>query len=344
MTARNRIFEIRNLAHSYNGRPVLFVDDLAFERGSITGLTGPNGSGKSTLLKLLGFALKPSQGEILFNGRVQVPYSRAVRSKVTLLTQEPYLLKRTVFDNIAYGLKIRNRSADLASHIREALDLVGLDFKEFSQRRWHELSGGEAQRVALAARLVLKPEVLLLDEPTASVDVKSAKLIRNASLQAKNTWGTTLIIASHDWHWLSEISDRQLHIFKGQVVSAGMENIIPGPWAPSDLPGLVERSLGNGAAIKAVPPPNSGMTALINIDHIHFKTCDTHDDSVDENHLTGMVTRLILERKTGDILITLSIHDIQLTFKFPSNTISNLELFPGKTITLCFSARHIEWI
>ena len=101
------------------------------------------------------------------------------------------LKKRTVYKNIAYGLKVRGDRDNLTQSVHDALNMVGLDPDAFAQRQWDELSGGEAQRVALAARLVLKPRVLLLDEPTASVDAASSELIRVASLRARSEWGTT---------------------------------------------------------------------------------------------------------------------------------------------------------
>ena len=185
MTRDPSIYHLKNIRHYYGQKKVLDIGDLDIRTGSITGLMGPNGSGKSTLLKMLAFALKPTEGRIFYKGREESGFSPEVRLKVTLLTQKPYLLKRTVFDNIIYGLKIRNDRHNLEERVKTALSKVGLDFQTFSHRKWHQLSGGEAQRVALAARLILKPEVLLLDEPIASVDTKSAELIRTASLKAQ---------------------------------------------------------------------------------------------------------------------------------------------------------------
>ncbi len=139
---------------------MLDIDDFTIPAGSILGLSGPNGSGKTTLLKLLAFAMAPSQGEIFFDGKREFPMSARVRSRVTLMTQTPYLLKRSVMDNLAYGLKIRKDTKDLKERATWALTAVGLDFNEFHSRLWHQLSGGEAQRVALAARLILKPRAL----------------------------------------------------------------------------------------------------------------------------------------------------------------------------------------
>jgi NAD(P)-dependent dehydrogenase (short-subunit alcohol dehydrogenase family) len=101
--------------------------------------------------------------------------------------------------------------------VAQALLKVGLDPARFSHRSWRELSGGEAQRVALAARLVLEPKVLLLDEPTASVDRESSELILRAALDARDRWGTTLIIISHQLTWLRQIADRILSMDYGKL-------------------------------------------------------------------------------------------------------------------------------
>ena len=212
------IYQLENVVQRYNGKPVLEIERLELVSGTITGLVGPNGSGKSTLLKLLGFVERPSGGKVLFDGRPTLPFDNAVRSRVTLLTQEPYLLKRTVFNNVAYGLKVRGDRGDWSPVVNEALLKVGLDPFRFARRQWNELSGGEAQRVALAARLALKPKVLLLDEPTASVDAASSELIRIASLAARTEWGAAVVIASHDRQWLSDVCDDVLHLSDGKIV------------------------------------------------------------------------------------------------------------------------------
>ena len=230
--ATDPIYELKDIKHTY-GREMpgmtrkhaLVVDHLAISKSCITGLTGPNGSGKSTLLKLMAFAFKPTTGTVYLNGKAAFPFTRNVRFNVTLLTQEPYLLKRTVFHNIFYGMKLRGlhrqlTKAEQEHRISEAMEQVGLDFSSFAHRRWNELSGGEAQRVAMAARLVLRPQVLLLDEPTASVDVESADLIRKAANTALQMWGTTIIVASHDRNWLHGMCDTHLRLEQGRITSS----------------------------------------------------------------------------------------------------------------------------
>ncbi|HSO17970.1 MAG TPA: ATP-binding cassette domain-containing protein, partial [Desulfosarcina sp.] len=106
------IYAIEDLVHQYGARPVLAVDRLTVAPASIMGLVGPNGSGKSTLLKLMAFVLRPFRGRILFDGAPAHPFDDAVRFQVTLLTQDPYLMKRSVFNNIADGLKVRGDRGD----------------------------------------------------------------------------------------------------------------------------------------------------------------------------------------------------------------------------------------
>ena len=134
-----------------------------------------------------------------------------------MLPQEPYLLKRSVGDNISYGLKIRGAEGRKGK-VADALNRVGLDPVKFSGRSWHQLSGGEAQRVALAARLVLRPKVLLLDEPTASLDKESAARIKMASLAARREWGASLVVVSHDLAWLESVCDNILVLADGRLM------------------------------------------------------------------------------------------------------------------------------
>lgn len=208
------------------------MDDLRIERGSILGLAGHNGSGKSTLMRLLALLDLADEGCLRFKdnvfGRAAGPEAAAesglwkFRRDITMLGQESYLLKRSVGANLAYGLQLRGIKLTPAALLEQqsvSLRCVGLEPERYLHRSWRELSGGEAQRVALATRLILKPEVLLLDEPTASLDEDSAGLICKAALEARKRDGTTLIVVSHDWTWLKRISDNILRLKQGKVIS-----------------------------------------------------------------------------------------------------------------------------
>ena len=213
----NGLYELEGIIQQYGARTVLQVDYLTIDPNRIVGLSGPNGSGKSTLLRILAFLEDPVAGTVFFDGKPCSMRQDAVRKKVTLLSQEPYLLKRSVEANVAYGLKVRGE-ADTSKKVAEALDMVGLPAYRFAKRSWHELSGGEAQRVALATRLVLRPAVLLLDEPTSSLDAESTQRIKEASVAARQEWKATLVVASHDMPWLESVCDSILGLDDGRLV------------------------------------------------------------------------------------------------------------------------------
>ncbi|MCG8567453.1 MAG: energy-coupling factor ABC transporter ATP-binding protein [Desulfobacterales bacterium] len=315
------IYQLHHLVHYYGDKKVLDIPDLLLYPGSITGLMGPNGSGKSTLLKLLAFAVKPSEGSIRYKGKIEKPFSKSVRSRVTLLTQKPYLLKRSVFDNLAYGLKIRKDSRDLVPRIQKGLACVGLDFDTFARRQWHELSGGEAQRVAMAARLILEPEVLLLDEPVASVDQESAQRIRQAALDARDRFGTTLVIASHDANWLYECSDTQIHISKGCIQTMGEEIRIPWPVTNTTAPGSAR-----------IPRSQLHISPGPELD------CDTH--------FSGTIQAMHHIQKTGAIMTTLELDlpsgPAPLTLDLDMELARRQQLHPGRTLILGFKSRNLQ--
>lgn len=203
--ARRVLYEVRDLERCYGGRVALRLKHFSVERGRVVALTGPNGSGKSTLLRMLAFLEKPDAGSVEFYGTPGVP----PRHEATLLLQEPYLLKRSVFENVVFGLRVRGRRHDLQEQAAAALEAVGFAPGTVMRRQWRELSGGEKQRVALAARLVLHPLALLLDEPTSNLDARSAVAIHHAVLEAVRA-GTTVVVASHDKAWLEELDAQSL--------------------------------------------------------------------------------------------------------------------------------------
>lgn len=210
-------YRMQGIVQRYGGREVLCVPELEVSERSILGLYGPNGSGKSTLMRIMAFLEVPAEGCMEFFGQPCAREANGFRREVTLMTQDPYLLKRTVAANVAYGLKVRGKGMD-EDAVRWALEMVGLDPGAFLRRQWFELSGGEAQRVALAARLVLRPRVLLLDEPTASLDEESAVRIREAGLASREQWGATLVVVSHDMAWLRSVADEVRFMRKGRFV------------------------------------------------------------------------------------------------------------------------------
>ena len=337
------IYELKGIRHCYGDLVALGIEDFAISQGCIIGLVGPNGSGKSTLLRLLSFLEKPSQGEILFRGDRIESSTRAARLQVTLLNQEPYLLKRSVMENVAYGLKVRGKTQGYEKQVQEALHLVGLAPEEFAHRQWYELSGGEAQRVALASRLVLGPKVLLLDEPTSSVDAASAALIKEASLRAREQWGTTLVIASHDWSWLHEVCDEVLHLFRGSIIGSGMGNVIFGPWL-NRSDGFSERRLSNGEAIVVTSVPNENSVAVINPGSVSVHTAIPDEEIRRKNALPGTISALALQKRSGSVLVTAAVDSIYFHAELSDTEVRDRMLFPGRQAWVCFRPEDIRWV
>jgi len=199
------VYNIRDVEHRYGERLALRCNRLTVEPGRVVGIRGPNGAGKSTLLMVMSFLMAPASGEVLFCGQPGRCGDVSLRRQAVLLPQDPALLGRRVEANVLYGLRARGETDNDAAS--RALELVGLEPKRYLRRWWWELSGGEARRVALAARLALKPKVLLLDEPTASLDPESAELVRQAVLSARAHDGLTTVAVSHDSDWLDSLCD-----------------------------------------------------------------------------------------------------------------------------------------
>jgi tungstate transport system ATP-binding protein len=212
------IYNLQGVTKTYNGRCVLHVDALDIRRWEIFALVGPSGAGKSTLLRLLNFLEPPTSGAIHFldtgyDADSSVPL--AVRRRVTTVFQRPILLNRSVQDNVTYGLRLRNRRGT-SSLVKSTLEEVGLE--SLSSQRARTLSGGEAQRVALARAMVLRPDVLLLDEPTANLDPYNVGLIEKIVQQLNQEQGTTLILVTHNVFQAHRLAHRVALMLEGQIV------------------------------------------------------------------------------------------------------------------------------
>jgi tungstate transport system ATP-binding protein len=251
-------------------------------------------------------------------------------------------MKRTVFRNIAYGLQVRKDRGNWTPPVHDALGMVGLDPAIFAHRQWDALSGGEAQRVALAARLVLKPRVLLMDEPTASVDAASCELIRAASLRARSEWGATLVIASHDQEWLYDVCDEVIHLFKGKPVGTGRSNMIFGPWMPGEND-LYYKLLDDGSRFFVSPPENTDATAFIDPAAIRILRKGERTDNTDIVVFDGTVTRLSRERRTGDLFADIRNGSLTLVVQVNASHLAAMTLHPGWPVTLAYHPGSIHW-
>jgi tungstate transport system ATP-binding protein len=214
------LYTLDSIRKCYGKNVVLDIEGLAIVDGRLYTLIGANGAGKSTLLNILAFLSPPTSGEIFYAG-TRVDWSRRsvgeYRRKVTLLHQSPYLFGGTVRDNVAFGLKARGVPEEERERIvEEAFATVGL--QGFGDRKARELSGGETQRVAMARALVLRPEVLLLDEPLANIDRETTGLLETviASLPAQ---GTSVVMTTHNPDHPARLNGDAIFLAGGRIVS-----------------------------------------------------------------------------------------------------------------------------
>ncbi|ORJ60449.1 ATP-binding cassette domain-containing protein [Geothermobacter hydrogeniphilus] len=193
----------------------LRVNTLDLQAGGRYLLTGPNGAGKSTLLQLLAQLLVPQQGELWFAGEpVTGPRQRQqLRRQITLVEQSPFLFNGTVYQNLAFGLRLRDIKGDLQRRrIERALAAVGLE--GFESRHSDNLSGGEVQRVALARALVLRPRLLLLDEASAGLDTEALPMFEKLITDLSDK-GVTVVLAGHDQQQPRRLKTRLLPLRDG---------------------------------------------------------------------------------------------------------------------------------
>ncbi|MSS72653.1 MAG: phosphate ABC transporter ATP-binding protein [Candidatus Latescibacteria bacterium] len=209
------VYRLRGVQRRYAGRTVLDVGHLAISPGEMLAIVGPSGAGKSTLLRLLNFLEPPDAGSILFDGQ-PVPSSPplAIRRRVTTVFQRPVLLNRSVRDNVAYGLRLRGEPPD--GRVEEMLARMALT--PLARAPAHQLSGGEIQRVALARALVLHPDVLLLDEPTANLDPYNVALIESIVQEQNAGLRVTVVLVTHNVFQARRIAGRVGLLLDGRLI------------------------------------------------------------------------------------------------------------------------------
>ncbi len=224
------LYELKNLIKTYDQRTVLNLEKLSFKKNKVIGLLGPNGAGKTTLLEILAFLIRPSAGDLWFK-KEMVDFTSGklldMRRKVVLIQQQPLLFTTTVFKNVEYPLKIRKTPRIKRENIvKELLDLVGMG--EFTHSSAHKLSGGETHRVAIAQALAGFPKVILMDEPTASVDVENQINIERIIKEINRKKGISVIFTTHDMIQASRLADETLFLYEGKVAQSIYENIFSG--------------------------------------------------------------------------------------------------------------------
>lgn len=212
--------DLIKLRAGYGETAVLHEVSLQLAPGELLALLGPSGCGKTTLLKLIAGLLSPAAGDLMFNGQSVLPQP-AEKRDVAVVFQKPLLFPYlTVAENIGFGLKMRGCArADLQERVTKVLKLVHLT--GFEERKPHELSGGQAQRAALARALVTKPRVLLLDEPFSALDNSLRAEMRDLLRNLQQRLHLTTLFVTHDQAEAAALADRIALLLEGKLAQVG---------------------------------------------------------------------------------------------------------------------------
>lgn len=207
----------------YGPKRILNLDAFELERGQIFGLVGPNGAGKTTLLRILAGIDMKYTGDVTFDG-VSIRRDKKLLKKITYLSQTPYMLCDTVWENIAYPLKIRGLTEN---EIRYRVDSVieELSLEDQAYQLATQLSGGEAQKTALARALAFEPNVLLLDEPTASIDLETIDTIENTLKKRNVDQGMTIVMISHNRAQIERLCQTVMTLQNGKLSTANERGV-----------------------------------------------------------------------------------------------------------------------
>ncbi|MGF1506199.1 MAG: phosphate ABC transporter ATP-binding protein [Chloroflexi bacterium] len=213
------VFSVQNARKTYNRRTVLDVPELTIHAGEVFTLVGPSGAGKSTLLRLLALLETPSTGTVRYHAPAgPVTHDSATiedRRQLAMVFQRPALLSRSVYHNVAYGLRVRG-SRNGHQRITTALERVAM--QPLAGQNPQQLSGGEMQRVAVARALVLEPRVLLLDEPTANLDPTNVRIIEDLITEQNRDFGTTIVLVTHNIFQARRLATRVALLIEGRIV------------------------------------------------------------------------------------------------------------------------------
>lgn len=256
------LIQARHLRVERDGRRILDVADLAVPRGEVLALVGANGAGKSTLLRVLALLERPTAGTLTVAG---VPVTNRtpllpLRRRMAVVFQDPLLLDAPVRENVAVGLRLRGlRGAEVERRVDRWLERLGI--AHLARQHARTLSGGEAQRVSLARALVLEPEVLFLDEPTANLDLLNRTALISELAGLIRGSGMTAVLVSHDFREVLRLADRVAVLEAGRLVTVGTPGAVVRRPPTRLVRALVEAALGEAAPGAAAPGEAPGEVA-----------------------------------------------------------------------------------
>jgi tungstate transport system ATP-binding protein len=354
------MIELRDVARSFGKTRALSDVNIQIGKGEIFTIIGPSGSGKSTLLRLINLLDAPTEGDVIIRNRPVVESAKEqleLRRTMAMVLQKPVMLTTSVFNNIAIGLRYRKvPKTVIVPRVAEVLSLVGLG--GYEKRLATTLSGGEAQRVAIARAMVTRPEILLMDEPTANLDPISTERIEDLILNINKKFRTTIVLATHDLIQGQRLADRMAVVIAGKVIQqgqtdeiffhpnnravarfVGMDNIIEGTVSLTES-GIARVSVG-GVDISSLSTavPGEQVSVCIRAEDIVIGT-DPQVLTSARNRLSGTIKSLAFEGLSVKVAILCA--GIPFIARITRTSSKELGLEPGKEVTLSIKATAVH--
>ena len=331
--------ELRGVRHRYDGRLVLNLDHFAVPAGALVAVVGHNGSGKSTLLRLLALLEAPTEGDVLWDG---APVPRrpptTLRRRVTLVEQRPILFRGTVLENIGYGLRVRGIQGSQAyKRTAEVADQLGL--LSLLDRRRHELSDGEVQRVAVARALAVRPDVLLLDEPASSADRAATGALYRALAAERAARPLAICIASHQLEDAYRWADDIRALAEGRLSPVTPENLFR-----VELPsGSGETKHARVGSIEIVVTTDRTGPVVLAVPPTDIFVSREPLPSSARNVLSGRVTRVATHRPggAGGVAVTADV-GVELVAIVTAEAARELALAPDAPVVFSFKASAVR--
>ena len=331
--------------------------DISVPAGSVTAIVGPNGSGKTTLLHLVAGLLRPTSGSVRVGDRTLSDTGRVVpthRRRVALLTQRSLLFPHlTVLENVAFAPTASGASR-AAARVRALQELAGVGCADLASRRAHELSGGQAQRIAIARALAGDPLVVLLDEPMAGLDVAVATEIRH--VLAERLRGRTALFVTHEVLDLWTIADRVAVVDAGKVVESGaVEDLLIRPTSTflAQLSGLTllsgvecdgDLEIAPGVLVQGLSDPGQPLThggrGLAGIPPEAVALHLQQPGGSPRNVLSAVITSL--EPRGAVVRVRLEVSSQQLAADITTQSVAGLGLHPGQAVWAVVKAVQVR--
>jgi molybdopterin-binding protein len=348
------VVALHGIQVSRAGKTVLNVPELAVDTGRVLAVIGPNGAGKSTLLRVMGLLETPTAGSVRFQGeRVSPADGLAIRRRMASVFQDPLLTDATVRDNVALGLRFRGVDGDrIAPRVAGWLEQLGI--AHLAARQARTLSGGEAQRTALARALVLEPELLLLDEPFSALDQPTREALIEDMGRILLRRRTTAVLVTHDRGEAQALGDQVAVMLEGRLLQVdqaaqvfrapvseevarfvGVETLLECR-VQAVVSGLAILEAGKQTIEVAQPAePGEWVRLCIRPEDVTLSARAGDGASSARNHLAGRIVRLIPSGPHVRVIIDCGFPLVALVTQ---RSVEELGFVPGTPVTAHFKA------